>query len=252
MEGLKRWKGKVAMVTGASSGLGDAIARALAKEGMKVAVTARRTERLDKLVSEMTAEGCEMMAFTGDMSKEADIKAAFAATHKQWGTLDVIVNNAGHGTRANVADVSTDGWRETLELNVLGLAIATREALVDMKGKEDAQIINISSIYGHLERVPMFAMYAASKNAVRAFTTTVRTELQAEKSKIKVSMISPGMVATEMREKLTGGQMTYESYWDNFHPLLPKDIADATLYLLSTPQYAEVHDLLIGPVGQPL
>lgn len=252
MEGLKRWRGRVAMVTGASSGIGEAIARGFAGAGLKTVITARRKDRLDALVKELTAQGGEVLAVQADMSKAPDIKAAFAAAQKTWGTVDVLVNNAGHGSRRPISEVSAELWKETLDVNVYGLAVATQEALCIMKDKEEAQIINIGSIYGHQNRVPLFAMYAASKHAVNAFTNTLRTELQAEKSKIRVGVISPGMVATEMRGKLTNGEMSYESYWDLFHPLLPQDIADAALYMLSTPPYAEVHDVMIGPMGQAL
>ncbi len=252
MDELDRWKGKVALVTGASSGIGDAIARALVKLGMKVAVVARRKDRLDKLAKELAKEPGEVLVLQADMSKEAEIVALFPAIRKKWGPVDVLVNNAGVGVRKELAVGDAEGWAEVLNVNILAVAIATREALREMKDKDEGQIINIGSIYGHQDRVPLAGMYSASKNAVRAMTNTLRTEMQKERTKIRIGEISPGMVATEMRPKMTKGAFTYESYFEKFHPLLPKDVANAVLYMLSTPHYAEVHDILIGPMYQEL
>lgn len=253
MDELDRWKGKIALVTGASSGIGDAIARALIKFGMKTAVCARRKDRLDALAKDMAGEAGEVLVLQCDMEKEADIKALFPAIRKKWGQpLDVLVNNAGTGYRKALAAGDSKGWAEMLNVNILAVAIATREALQEMKDKDEGQIVNIGSIYGHQDRVPMAGMYTATKNAVRAMTNTLRTELQGERTKIRIGAVSPGLVATEMRPKMTNGEFTYESYFEQFHPLLPKDVANAVLYMLSTPHYAEVHDILIGPMYQAL
>lgn len=252
MEGLERWEGKVALVTGASSGIGDAVARELAGIKMKVAVTARRAERLEALVSEMKTEGGEMLALTGDMRKEEDILALFPAIHETWGSIDVLVNNAGTGMMNTLEAGATEDWRETLDVNVLAVSTCMREALKDMNGKEDAQIINISTIYAHRLQVPNFSYYQASKFAVLAMSGTLRAELHAQGSKVRVGMISPGMTATEFRVRASRGAVPYEAYFKDFHPLLPQDVADAVRYMLSTPSYVQVQDILLSPMGQGL
>lgn len=252
MAGLERWKDKVALVTGASSGIGEAIARGLAGAGLRVAVAARRMERLEKLVQELGQQGGEAVAVQADMADESSVRALFEAVRERWGTVDVAVNNAGTGGMAQFAEADPASWRAQLDVNVLGVSLCTREALRHMEGKEDALILNLSSIYAHREQVPNFSYYQASKFAVKAFTSTLRAELHAKKSPVRVAMISPGLTATEFREKATGGKFTYESYFKDFQPLLPQDIAQAALYILSTPPYVQVHDILLSPMGQGL
>ncbi len=252
MADLERWKGKIALVTGGTSGIGEEMARDLAGIGMKVAVTGRRADRLEALVGEVKAAGGEMLALPGDMREEADILSFFTAIRDAWGPLDVLVNNAGMGKMSTLADGKTEDWRETLDVNVLAVSICLREALKDMEGKEDAQIINISTIYAYRPQVPNFPYYQASKFAVQAMTGTLRAELQAKGSKIKVAMISPGMTATEFRGVATGGKLVYEDYFKDFHPLMPADVCQAALYILATPAYVQVQDVLLSPIGQGL
>lgn len=252
MSGLERWQGKVALVTGASSGIGEAIARAFARAGLKVAAAARRAERLERLVGEVKKEGGEAMALQADMGDEASVRGMFEAVRQRWGGVDVAVNNAGTGGMAQFAEADPDNWRATLDVNVLGVSYCVREALHDMEGKAEGLILNMSSIYAHREQVPNFSYYQASKFAVKAFTSTLRAELHAKKSPVRVAMISPGLTATEFREKATGGKFTYESYFKDFQPLLPEDIAGAAMYILGTPPHVQVHDILLSPMGQGL
>ena len=252
MEGHKRWRGKIALVTGASSGIGEAIARAFVGIQMKVAVASRRKERLDALVSELSRDGAEMLTVGADVSKEEDVLSLFAYIHESWGTIDVLVNNAGTGTMGTIAEGKIQDWHETMNVNVVATSICIREGLKDLENKEDAQIINISSVYAHRSQVPNFALYQASKFAILGLTGSLRAELHARGSKVKVGMISPGLVATEFRERATGGKFTYESYFKDFQPLMPKDVAEAALYLLSTPNYVQVQDIILSPIGQGL
>lgn len=249
MQGLERWRGRVALVTGASSGIGEALARSLAEHGMKVAVMARRRERLESLVA--STEG-EMRWWSGDVDNDAEVDTMFAELRREWGGLDLLVNNAGVGTMSQVVDGSPDTWRQTLTVNVAAPARFMQEALRDMESKDEGQIINISSIYAHRNQVPNFSFYQASKFALRALTDTLRGELFAKGTKVRVGMISPGMVATEFRERATDGAFTYESYFEQFEPLLPEHIVEAALYMLSTPPHVQVQDILLAPMGQGL
>lgn len=252
MNGLERWKGKVALVTGASSGIGQAIGRALGGIGMKVAIVARRADRLETLAKEMQAGGADVLPLVADMGRDEDVLGLFPRIHQRWGTVDVLVNSAGTGRMSQFDAGTPEQWREILHVNVVGVTLCTREALKEMEEKEDAQIVNISSIYAHRGQVPNFSYYQGSKFALRAMTDTLRAELHARKSRIRVGMISPGLTATEFREKATDGKFTYQSYFKDFHPLLPEDIAQAVLYMLSTPRYVQVQDVLLSPMGQGL
>ena len=147
---------------------------------------------------------------------------------------------------------SPNDWRNTLNVNVAAPALCIQEALRDMHGRDEGQIVNISSIYAHREQVPNFSFYQASKFAVRALTNTLRAELASKGTKVRVGMISPGMVATEFRERATHGAFPYESYFENFEPILPEDVAQAVLYMLSTRPHIQVQDILLSPLGQGL
>jgi len=249
MNGLERWNGKVALVTGASSGIGAAVARALAGAGLRVAITARRQERLDALAEEMRAAGGQVLAVQGDMAEEADIQRLFAAVRTEWGPLDVLINNAGTARMTPFAEGTAEDWRTVLDVNVLGLALCTRQALQDMQGKDEGLVVNIASIYAHLPQAPNFAFYQASKMAVVGMTRTLRAELKARGSKVRLGMISPGLTATEFREQASGGTFTYESYFKDFQPLMPDDIAQATLYMLAAAPHVQVNDIQLTPLA---
>ena len=254
MQGYKRWAGRIALVTGASGGIGEGIARALAGIGMKVAVVARRRERLEALANDCAQSGGQVLVCAGDVGKEADVIAIFKSIEQQWGTVDVLVNNAGTGMMSTLENGQWQDWCDTLNINVAAPALCVREALRGMHDKPEAQIINLSSIYGHRNQVPNFSFYQASKFAVRALTDTLRAELAARSggTRVRVGMISPGLVATEFRGRASGGQFSYESYFEKYPPLLPSDIADAVLYMLSTPPHVQVQDILLSPMGQAL
>ncbi len=252
MQGCKRWAGRIALVTGASGGIGEGIARALAGIGMKVAIAARRRDRLGALAAELGKSGAQVMACAVDLGNEADVLAMFAAIKRQWGDVDVLVNNAGTGMMSTLENGQWQDWCDTLHINVAAPALCVREALRGMHAKDEAQIINLSSIYSHRDQVPNFSFYQASKFAVRALTDTLRAELAVKGTRIRVGMISPGLVATEFRERATHGTFKYESYFEKYQPLLPSDIADAVLYMLSTPPHVQVQDILITPMGQAL
>jgi len=252
MQQLERWRGKTALVTGASGGIGEAIARALAGIGVRVAVLARREERLQALATELRANGAQVLVCTGDVSKDAEVHGCFERVRSQWSGIDILVNNAGIGMMSPLTEGSPDDWRNTLNVNVAAPALFIQEALRDMQGKDDAQIINIVSIYGHRDQVPNYSFYQASKFAMRALTNTLRAELASKDTKVRVGMISPGMVATEFRQLSTRGALTYESYFEAYEPLLPVDIADAALYMLSTRANVQIQDILLSPMGQKL
>ena len=250
---LQRWKSRIALVTGASSGIGAAVATALATQvGMRVALMARREDRLTKLASELTQANAEVLICVGDVSNADDVERCFARVRERWGGLDVLVNNAGVAKMKALRDGNRQDWEHALSVNVAAPAHCMREALSAMVAREEGQIINISSVYAHRDQVPNFALYQASKAALKSLTNTLRAELAESGDAIRIGMISPGMVATEFRERATDGAFAYASYFENYAPLLPVDIAEAALYMLSTRPHVQVQDILLSPLGQGL
>ena len=234
-----------ALITGASSGIGAAIARKLAQNGYRVIAVARRHERLQALAAEFP-DGAIVPEVT-DLRQEAEILSLFQRTQEKGG-VDVLVNNAGLGHRAPLMSGSSEGWREMLDINVLALTICTREALQQMRRGDQGHIINIGSMAGH-RVLPGSTFYAATKFAVRALAEGLRQELRQAGSNIRVSAVSPGLVETEFAAKLDNPEQAKETY-GRFPVLQPEDIAGAVWYLLSQPDHVQVHDVLVRPTQQ--
>ena len=249
---LSRWQGKVALVTGASAGIGAAVARKLAEGGLKVVLTARRANRLDALADEIRCAGGEALAVQGDLRHEEDIDRLFSTIRETWGGVDVLINNAGLGRVAPLMSGEASAWREMLELNVLALAICTREAISDMKRRgHEGQIIHISSMSGHRVPTGTGGMYSATKFAVRALTEALRRELKAEQSAIRVASVSPGFVETEFASVMLGDSVAAEEVYQRFPCLQPDDIARCVVHILTQPPHMEIHDILLRPTAQP-
>ncbi|HHP7243544.1 MAG TPA: SDR family NAD(P)-dependent oxidoreductase [Elainellaceae cyanobacterium] len=242
---------KVALITGASSGIGRAIAHRLAGEGYALAVCARREDRLQDLAKTLQADGATVLCQAVDLHHEAEIHSFFEHIRRTWGGVDVLVNNAGLGHKASLIDGETQAWRDMLDINVLALCICTREAIQDMKSRGDrGHIIHISSLSGH--RIPGAGspFYGATKFAVRALTEGLRQELRAANSHIKVSSISPGFVETEFAEKFHQSDEKARELYSRFPVLQPDDIAEAVWYVVSQPEHVQVHDVLLRPTLQ--
>jgi len=241
---------RVVLVTGASSGIGAAIAQRLATEGDRIVICARRQERLDQLATDLQNQNAEVLAQQVDLRQEEEILKLFDRIRNTWGGVDVLINNAGLGHREPLMTGRTEAWREMLEVNVLALCICTREAVHDMRQRGNTgHIIHISSMSAH--RVPASGgVYSASKFAVRALTEGLRQELRAADSQIKVSSVSPGFVETEFAQKFNQSMEKAREVYGQFPVLQPKDIAEAVWYLLSQPDHVQVHDLLLRPTLQ--
>ncbi|MDJ0658759.1 MAG: dehydrogenase/reductase SDR family member 11 [Crocosphaera sp.] len=240
---------KVALITGASSGIGEAIAHRLAEENCRVVICARRQEKLDKLTKTLQEKNSEVLALKVDLRQESEILTMFDTIRKQWGGVDILINNAGLGHKEPLMTGETEAWREMLEVNVLALCICTREAINDMSDRNEGHIIHISSMSGH--RVPLYSgVYAASKYAVRALTEGLRQELRETNKNIKISAISPGFVETEFAEKYNNNKEKAQELYSRFPMLQPIDIANAVYYILSQPDYVQIHDILLRPTQQ--
>lgn len=240
-------KGRVVLVTGASSGIGRALCVRLHGLGMKVVGCARRSERLDALTAELDG----FLGVVADLRREDDILAVFEAARARFGGVDVLINNAGLGRAAPLSSGDTALWREMLEVNVLALCVCTREAITDMERRGVAgHIVHVSSMAAH--RVPAGSgVYSATKFAVRSLTEGLRQELRAKGSDTRVTAVSPGYVETEFAEVFTQSKEAARETYDRFPVLTAEDVSEAVVYALSQPAHVSVHDVLMRPTRQP-
>ncbi len=231
---MSKLTGKVAVVTGASKGIGASIAEHLADEGASVVVNyASSKAGADAVVAKITAKGGKAIAVQGDVSKPADITKLFAETKKAYGKLDILVNNAGIYDFKPLADVTPEHFHSLFNLNVLGLLLTTQEA-IKLIGSEGGSVINISSIVGQMP-VPTAAVYSATKASVDAITVSLAGELGAKK--IRVNSLNPGMVETEGLHSVGFAESDFRKHVEATTPLgrigQPNDIATAAVFLAS-------------------
>jgi NADP-dependent 3-hydroxy acid dehydrogenase YdfG len=243
--------GQVALVTGASSGIGRATALALAGAGARVAAVARRADRLDALVAEISDAGGEATAVEADVTDEAAITAAVRSTHGRWGRLDMLVNNAGVMLLGPIEGADTAEWRRMLSTNALGLMYPTHAALPLMRAAGRGHIVNVSSVAGRTARAGVGA-YNASKWAVNAFSEALRQECVPHH--IRVTVIEPGIVATELQEHIThaGAKADIEKRLGSMTPLQADDVAAAILYAVTQPPHVAVNEIMLRPTEQLL
>lgn len=244
------WRGSVAAVTGASSGIGAATARALALAGFKVALIARREARLKQLCAEIEEAGGSSFAYPLDLRDCEATGATLRLIGETLGPIRLLVNNAGLGHAAPLMRGDTEHWREMLELNILALCVCTREATQQMRSAGDwGHIIHISSMSAH--RVPRGSgVYSATKFAVRSLTEGLRQELREEKSAIRVSALSPGFVETEFAAHYHRSEEVAREMYTQYQVLSAEDVANAVLYLVQQPAHVQIHDLLMRPTQQ--
>jgi 3-oxoacyl-[acyl-carrier protein] reductase len=231
---MSKLSGKVAVVTGASKGIGAAIAKALAAEGAAVVVNyASSREGADQVVAEIAKNGGQAVAVQGSVAKEADVDRIFSETKKVFGRLDVLVNNAGVYKFAPLEEVTEEEFHRTFNTNVLGLLLASRESLKYF-GPDGGSIINIGSVVTQLG-LPGSAVYTATKGAVESITRVLSKELGPKK--IRVNALNPGLVVTEgtQSEGIVGSDM--EKHTVSETPLgrvgRPEDIARVAVFLAS-------------------
>lgn len=231
---LKKLAGKVAVVTGASKGIGASIAKHLAEEGATVVVNyASSKEGAEQVVKEIASKGGKAVAIQGNMTSEKDIQRLFAETKKAFSRLDILVNNAGIYEFAPVEEVTPEHFHKQFDLNVLGLLLATKEALKYF-GPSGGSIVNVSSIVSRATE-PMSSVYSATKAAVDAITRTLAAELGPRK--IRVNAVNPGLIETEGTHaaKITESELRDRAEQET--PLgrigQPQDVAKVAVFLAS-------------------
>jgi len=246
---LTKFAGKVAVVTGASAGIGKAIAEELVKQGVIVAGIARRAHRIRDHAKELTAAPGHLHAYQCDLLQQDQILATFKQITTELGPIHILINNAGFSYNTSIINGDNDQWKAILDVNVLALAICTREAIASMKAHNlKGHVININSVGGHIVvDFPGASVYIATKHAVTALTETVRLEINREKLPIKITSLSPGYVKTEAFYVAFGEAA--EAILNGRPGLESKDIADAALYILATPDHVNVKELIISVQG---
>jgi len=241
---------KIAIVTGASSGIGESTARALAKEGVKVVAVARRKDKLEALVKEIEASGGTAWAYEADVTGKKACEELVSEVVKKWGRVDILINNAGVMLLGPAIGAPTDEWEKMIHLNLLGLMYMTHAALPGMKSKNAGHIINISSVAGRTTRSGS-AVYNATKWGVNAFTDSLRQELGEGKLNIRTTLIEPGLVSTELiSHNRPEVQEAIKGRFGNIKTLQPDDIARSIVYAVSQPDHVNVNEILIRPTEQ--
>ena len=242
-------KDKVAIITGASSGIGYATALILSNAGAKVALGARRTDKLEKLKEEIIKSGGEALSQKLDVTKKSECDSFVDATIKKWGEVDILVNNAGVMPLSFLKSLKVDEWDRMIDVNIKGVLYCTAAVIPHMMEKKSGHIVNISSVAGRIV-FPSGSVYCATKHAVIAFSEGIRQELST-RSKIRVTCIEPGVVATEAGNSITDEslQRIVEST-KKMGSLNAEDIANAILFAVDAPVHVNINEVLVRPTTQ--
>jgi NADP-dependent 3-hydroxy acid dehydrogenase YdfG len=248
---MTKLDGKVAVVTGASSGIGEATAEALAAEGAAVVVAARREERLADLVERIRDGGGRVLAAVCDVTDESQAHGLIRKAEEEFGSVDVLVNNAGVMLLSTVGKGLSEEWRRMFDVNVMGLLYATEAAIEVMKRQGGGHLVNVSSLAGRKVTRDSSGVYAGTKFAVHAISEGLRQELLEDN--IRVTIVAPGAVDTELPDHITdedareslSGLMSLER-------LQAEDIAGAIAYAVTRPSRMSVNEILIRPTQQPV
>ncbi|MDQ0593504.1 NADP-dependent 3-hydroxy acid dehydrogenase YdfG [Chryseobacterium ginsenosidimutans] len=240
----KTMNGKVVLITGASSGIGEAIAITLAEHGAKVVLSARRKDKLEILTEQIKRSGGEATYSVTDVRKKEDLLRLVQTATDTFGRLDVIINNAGIGQLSRIDDLDIDGWEEMIDVNLKGVLYGMAAAIPVFKQQKSGHIINIISTSG-IKIVPMQGVYAGTKNAVRTIAEAFRQESNGE---IRITGISPGVVKTNLAENIKNDQMKL-AIQENMVKLAinPTAIANAVVYAIHQPLDVEIGDIVIRP-----
>lgn len=244
-----RLDGRVALVTGASSGIGAACAAALAAEGAHVVAAARRVEALERLVAGVAAAGGAGEALRLDVTAAADVADAVAGIEARHGRLDLLVNSAGVLLSARVRDAALADWRTMFEINLLGAMNVTRAALPLMLRGDHGHVITISSVSSRMASAGSPA-YAATKSGLNAFSESLRKECAADG--LRVTTVLPGLVETELFEHLTDASVRarFDAMRESVEALAPEDVAEAVVYAATRAPRVSVSEIVIRPTKE--
>jgi NADP-dependent 3-hydroxy acid dehydrogenase YdfG len=243
-------EGKIVVITGASSGLGEATARLLSAEGASVVLGARRADRIRSLADELTGRGAKALALTTDVTHRDQVKRLVDVAVEAHGRIDVMINNAGLMPQSLLERLKIDEWDRMIDVNIKGVLYGIAAALPHMKQQKAGHIINVSSVAGH-KVGPGSAVYAATKYAVRALSEGLRQEVKPYN--IRTTVISPGAVATELPDSVTDPDTAKRI--QNFYEqvAIPADsFARTVAFAMSQPEEVDVNEILFRPTRQEL
>ncbi len=243
-------EGKVVVITGASSGLGEATARLLAAQGASVVLGARRVERLRSLADEINGRGGKALAVGTDVADRDQVKRLVDAAVQSYGRIDVMINNAGLMPQAPLERLKVDEWDRMIDVNIKGVLYGIAAALPYMQRQMAGHIINVSSVAGH-KVGPGFTVYAATKHAVRALSEGLRQEVKPYN--IRTTVISPGAVATELPDSVTEpdvAERIRKFYQENAIPA--ESFAKAVAFAIGQPEHVDINEILFRPTRQAL
>ena len=241
---------KIALITGATSGIGEATALLLARNNYDLIITGRRNQRLGQLRMKIESEsGAEVLSLNFDVRKQEEVKYAINSLTGKWKNIDVLINNAGLAVGMHhINEGEVDDWERMIDTNIKGLLYMTREVSPGMVERKSGHIINISSIAGR-DVYEKGNVYCATKHAVTALSKGMRVDLG--KHKIKVTNIAPGAAETEFSlVRFKGDKDKAKSIYKGFTPLFAEDIAEIILFALSRPAHVNIDDLLITATAQ--
>jgi len=243
-------KDRLVFITGASSGIGEACARAFAREGARLLLCARRLERLEALADKLKKEhSTQSRAFRLDVTKQPEVEKAFTALPREWSEIDVLVNNAGGAYGLDkFQEAKIEDWEKMIDTNLKGLLYVTRLVVPGMIARGRGHVINIASIAGHVT-YPAGSVYCAVKAAVRAVSEGLKMDLTG--TPVRVSSVDPGLVETEFSlVRFKGDRERAKKVYENITPLRPDDVAEAVVWCASRPPHVNVSEVLILPTAQ--
>ena len=240
-------EGKVVVITGASSGLGEATARMLSAQGAVVVLGARRVDRIEALAKELSDAGGRALALRTDVTRAADVQRLVDAAVEKFGRIDVLVNNAGLMPSSPLERLKIDDWDRMIDVNIKGVLYGIAAALPHMKAQKGGHIVNVSSVAGHKVRAGT-AVYSATKHAVRVLTEGLRQEVKPYD--IRTTIVSPGAVATELPDSITEADV--QAGVKAFYEIaIPADsFARAVVFALSQPDDVDINEILFRPTKQ--
>ena len=241
--------GKVVVITGASSGLGEATARLLSAQGATVVLGARRVDRLQTLVDELTAGGGKALALATDVTQAAQVKTLVDAAVQTFGRVDVMVNNAGLMPHSPLERLKISDWDQMIDVNLKGVLYGIAAALPYMQAQKAGHIINVSSVAGHKVR-PGSAVYAATKHAVLALSEGLRQEVKPYN--IRTTVVSPGAVDTELVNSVTEPDIAANVRKMYEIAIPPESFARMVAFAISQPDDVDINEILFRPTRQEL
>lgn len=248
VDAIQDLRGKVALVTGASSGIGAAIAEALVFRGINVALAARRTDRLRELADRLTGDGQgETQIVDCDVRRPDDVRRAVEQTISRFGTLDIVVANAGFGYRKPIVEGDIQRWKDMLDTNVYGLLLTLKYGTKPLIEKGSGHVIVMSSVAGRVVTAGGGA-YCGSKFAATAIAEALRTEVA--RQGVRVTTIEPGVVISEFQQVAEYTPDILTNMLQGAEPLAPNDIARAVVFALEQPAHFAVNEIVVRPAGQ--